>query len=128
MRISHSSKKIKLVWQGFKLITICHNFHLLTVCMNAKSAQQANSLFESSIAQWKTELALYKNTSASGDHERTEISRENHMLKLQLDEMRNMLDVTVSKTQEECHDYLHTIDMLKQQVMVQCDRLCGKFR
>ena len=61
---------------------------------------------------------MYKNTSASGDHERTEISRENHMLKLQLDEMRNMLDVTVSNTQEECHDYLHTIDMLKQQVML----------
>lgn len=59
---------------------------------------------------------MHKSTSTIGNQERTEVSRENHMLKLQLDEMRNMLDVTVSKTQEECHDYLETIDALKQQV------------
>ena len=45
-----------------------------------------------------------------------EISRENHMLKSQLEEMRTMFNVTVSQTQEECNNYLVTIDKLKEQV------------
>lgn len=69
--------------------------------------------------QWNTELSLYKSKYSDMEEERVgEISQENGRLKQQMNDMRQMFDVTISQTQEECSGYLSTIEQLRQQVCV----------
>lgn len=47
-----------------------------------------------------------------------EITRENELLKVELAELKGMFDVTVAQTQEECGNYLQTIEQLKDEVCI----------